>query len=65
MAERPRLRAELLPYWGLFVDLKNAADGPVKYTQISAYSAVYGELSIFEVDMIRALDQLHARQTDG
>jgi hypothetical protein len=64
LASRPRLRSELTPYWSLFVDLKNAAEGSIKYTDITAYSAVYGTLSIFEVDMIRTLDQLHARLSD-
>lgn len=59
------LRVELLPYWALFVELKNSADGAIGYNDISAYSAIYGALSVIEVDMIRALDHLHARTNDG
>ena len=55
------MRDELTPYWALFVELKNAADGVIKYAEIAAYSTIYGTLSLFEVDVIRALDLLHAR----
>jgi hypothetical protein len=62
LAGRPRLRIELLPHWELFVDLNNASDGVIGYADICAYSSIYGALTVFEADMVRALDQLHTRQ---
>lgn len=61
LADRPRLRDELLPYWSLFVELKNATDGAIMYTHIAAYASLCGSLSGFEIDAIRALDVLHAK----
>ena len=50
--------------WSLFVNLKNASSGAIPYSEIQAYMAIYGDLSIFEVDAIRALDTLHSQETD-
>jgi hypothetical protein len=50
--------------WGLFVSLKNASSGAISYSEIQAYMAIYGDLSIFEVDAIRALDTLHFKETN-
>jgi len=50
--------------WGLFVSLKNASSGAILYSEIQAYMAIYGDLSIFEVDAIRALDTLHFKETN-
>jgi len=37
--------------------LKNASDGPISYPQIKAYMDIFGELTLFEIDMIIELDQ--------
>jgi len=41
------------------VAIKNAASGPISFTEIKAYSDIYGELDAFEVDVIRVLDGMH------
>jgi hypothetical protein len=64
LADRPRLRNELMPFWKLFVDLKNASDGRIGYVQINAYGEIYGKLTVFEVDIIRSLDDLQAAMND-
>jgi hypothetical protein len=58
LAERPELRAELAYLWALFVSLKNASEGAISYNQIKSYMDIYGDLTAFEVDLIRELDQL-------
>jgi hypothetical protein len=58
LAERPKLRSELDYLWGLFVSLKNASEGAISYNQIKSYMDIYGDLTAFEVDLIRELDQL-------
>ena len=50
--------------WVLFVTLKNASSGAISYPEIQAYMAIYGDLSTFEVDAIRALDTLHSQETN-
>jgi len=42
----------------LFVSLKNASEGAISYNQIKSYMDIYGDLTAFEVDLIRELDQL-------
>jgi len=58
----PDLSNELDYLWALFVSLKNAASGPIGYDQIQAYMTIYGDLSPFEVDVIRWLDTLHSQE---
>ena len=58
LAERPALRPELAYLWALFVSLKNASEGAISYNQIKSYMDIYGDLTAFEVDLIRELDQL-------
>tara|TARA_R110000822_G_scaffold181178_2_gene320875 strand:- start:1172 stop:1357 length:186 start_codon:yes stop_codon:yes gene_type:complete len=52
------LREQLGFLWGLFVSLKNASEGAISYNQIKSYMDIYGDLTAFEVDLIRELDQL-------
>ena len=48
--------------WSVYVSLKNAAAGPVSYSEIEAYCRLTGEsLTPFEVDAIRAMDVAHMR----
>ena len=63
LADRPILRNELGPFWALFVQLKNASDGPIRFVDIEAYGSIYGKLTAFEVDITRALDELHGRES--
>lgn len=58
MKSRPELRDELGFLWALFVSLKNASEGAISYNQIKSYMDIYGDLTAFEVDLIRELDQL-------
>ena len=62
--EKPELNDKLAYLWGLFVSLKNASSGAISYSEIQAYMAIYGDLSIFEVDAIRTLDTLHFKETN-
>ena len=56
--EEPPLKTKLAYLWVLFVSLKNASDGAISYNQIKSYIDIYGELTAYEVDVIRELDQL-------
>ena len=44
------------------MSLKNASSGAISYNEINSYMAIYGNLSTFEVDIIRNLDILHAQE---
>jgi len=48
----------------MFVSLKNAAQGSISYTELQSYANIYGELSVFEIDLIRALDDLHSMEVN-
>lgn len=58
----PELRKELNYLWVIFVKLKNASDGPISFSSIMSYMAIYGELTAFEVDAIFALDNCQRRE---
>lgn len=60
----PKLKPELLYLWSMFVSLKNASKGSIGYDEIQAYGNIYGDLSPFEVDIIRWLDTLHYQETN-
>ena len=60
--DAPELRSELGYLWELFVSLKNASSGAISYNEINSYMSIYGKLSTFEVDVIRELDNLHAKE---
>jgi hypothetical protein len=62
MESRPELRDELGFLWALFVSLKNASEGAISYNQIKSYMDIYGDLTAFEVDLIRELDQLSLQE---
>tara|TARA_R110002012_G_scaffold173892_1_gene338659 strand:- start:1849 stop:2166 length:318 start_codon:yes stop_codon:yes gene_type:complete len=64
LEEKPELSEKLMYLWVLFVTLKNASSGAISYPEIQAYMAIYGDLSTFEVDAIRALDTLHSQETN-
>ena len=61
----PSLRDELGYLWALFVSLKNATIGPISYTEIQAFAGIYGELSVFEIDVIRTLDDLYSEEANN
>lgn len=61
----PSLRDELGYLWALFVSLKNATNGPISYTEIQAFAGIYGELSVFEIDVIRKLDDLYSAEANN
>lgn len=44
------------------MSLKNASSGAISYNEINSYMSIYGKLSTFEVDVIRELDNLHAKE---
>jgi len=60
----PTLRSELEYLWSIFVSLKNASQGSISYTEIQSYASIYGELSGFEIDVIRNLDNLHLAEVN-
>ena len=60
--EEPPLKTKLAYLWVLFVSLKNASDGAISYNQIKSYIDIYGELTAYEVDVIRELDQLSLQE---
>jgi hypothetical protein len=64
LEDAPVLRHELNYLWSLFVSLKNAAEGAISYTEIQAYISIYGDLSVFEIDLIRTLDDLHSSEVN-
>jgi len=41
------------------VNLKNATGDTISYSEIQAYINIYGDLSTFEIDVIRTLDELY------
>jgi len=47
------------------VSLKNASSGAISYNEINSYMSIYGKLSTFEVDLIRTLDTLHAKEVSN
>jgi len=61
----PSLRDELGYLWALFVNLKNATNGRISYTEIQAFAGIYGELSVFEIDVIRTLDDLYSEEANN
>lgn len=64
LQDAPVLRHELNYLWSLFVSLKNAAEGAISYTEIQAYVSIYGDLSVFEIDLIRTLDDLYSLEVN-
>jgi hypothetical protein len=64
LQDAPVLRHELNYLWSLFVSLKNAAEGAISYTEIQAYISIYGDLSVFEIDLIRTLDDLYSLEVN-
>ena len=64
LQDAPVLRHELNYLWSLFVSLKNAAEGVISYTEIQAYISIYGDLSVFEIDLIRTLDDLYSLEVN-
>jgi len=64
LEDAPVLRHELNYLWSLFVSLKNAAEGAISYTEIQAYISIYGDLSVFEIDLIRTLDDLYSLEVN-
>ena len=57
------LRDNLAYIWSIFVRLKNASDGPISYPQIKAYMEIFGELTLFEIDIIIEGD--HAQRLEA
>ena len=51
--------------WSLYLDLHNATGGEITYQEMLAYSAFNGELTAFEVDAVRSLNQLYKRSING
>ena len=62
LAEQPELRPEAIYLWELFVTLKNATPDVIRFVDIEAYSRVYGDLTPFEVDVIRNLENLSRKE---
>lgn len=62
LENQPVLRSELTYLWVLFVQLKNASEGSISYNQIKSYMEIYGDLTAYEVDVIRELDQLSLQE---
>jgi len=60
--DAPKLRSELRYLWALFVSLKNASSKCITYSDIHAYMQIYGDLTVFEVDVVCHLDTLHSRE---
>lgn len=47
--------------WELYVDLHNATNGEISYTELQAYCQLNGRLTPFEVKAIRTINQLYKR----
>ena len=58
----PNLRNELVYLWSIFVSLRNASEGVISYNQIRSYCEIYGNLNVFEVDLITELDRLYRKE---
>ena len=65
LADAPTLRNELSYLWALFVNLKNATGDTISYGEIQAYINIYCDLSTFEIDVIRTLDELHNSEANN
>lgn len=66
LADAPKLDANLSYLWSIYVELKNASDGPIGYNDIKAYCELCGDLTPWEVETVRHLDELYAREmTNG
>lgn len=62
LADAPKLSDSLAYLWSIYVQLKNAAEGQIGYNDIKAYAEFYGDLTAWEVDTIRTLDDTHAQE---
>jgi len=51
----PELRKELHYLWSIFLDLYSPDSGKVSYQELREYANVHGELSGFEIGVIRRL----------
>lgn len=51
--------------WALYLDLHHATSGEITYTELQAYSHFNGELTAFEVEAVRTLNQLFKRSQHG
>lgn len=47
--------------WELYCDLHNANQGVITYSELQAYSHFNGDLTPFEVGVVRTLNQLFKR----
>jgi hypothetical protein len=62
LQEAPDLREDLRYLWLTYVELKNANQGPISFSELTAYMHVKGWLANFEIDAIMAMDALHSRE---
>lgn len=51
--------------WALYTELHNATQGDITYSELQAYSHFNGELTSFEVEAVRTLNQLYKRSLHG
>lgn len=47
--------------WHLYLDLHNATKGEITYSELQAYTTFNGDLTAFEVEAVRTLNQLFMR----
>lgn len=57
----PVLAEELQYLWALYVEINNGSDGRITWKDLHAYCELMGELSPFEIEVIRNLNELHQR----
>lgn len=63
IADLPELPQDAAYLWSTFVELKNASDGPISYSEMDAYIRLTGEtLTPDEIRVIRRLDELHQKE---
>lgn len=51
--------------WELYLDLHNATQGEITYSELQAYTHFNGELTAFEVEAVRTLNMLFKRSQNG
>lgn len=64
LSDAPVLSLEMSYLWRIFVELRNSSTNAISFQEMDAYVRLTGiNLSPAEVDLIRELDLIHAKES--
>lgn len=64
LRDAPALPLEMSYLWRIFVELRNSSTNAISFQEMDAYVRLTGiNLSPAEVDLIRELDLIHAKES--